>query len=92
MTTLTLVLRTHKKNETTVVMHGGSPYILKLINNDHISLVKCKDHYFNQGLNNIVNFKNLIACPNNENNENIPLNKSIYTHNMHLYTLIYLLR
>jgi hypothetical protein len=64
-------------------MHGGSPYNFNLVNNDRINLVKCKDHYFNQGLNNIdfiVNFKNLIERPNNEN---IPLNKSIYTHNMH---------
>jgi hypothetical protein len=86
MTISTLILITHKKNETTVVMHGGSPYILKLINNDWISLVKCKDHYFNQGLNNIdfiINLKNFIERPNNENNENIPLNKFIYTHNMH---------
>jgi hypothetical protein len=44
-------------------MHGGSPYILKLVNNDRINLVKCKDHYFNQGLNNIdfiINFKTLL--------------------------------
>jgi hypothetical protein len=65
------------------MMHGGSPYILKLNNNDQINLVKFKNHYFNQGLNNIdfiVNLKNLIELPNNEN---IPLNKSPYTHNMH---------